>query len=78
MSGALQSSVIKELSYAEELPMFPQGEKLLGTEFGGHPTLEDRWKSYQIQESMKIHCGWVIVWQLRWKFRAFEQTDSKV
>lgn len=57
MSNALQSSVIKELLFAEELPMLSQGENFLGTRFGGHPTWEDRWNSYQIQESMKVHCG---------------------
>ncbi|CAM6109133.1 unnamed protein product [Calypogeia fissa] len=30
-----------------------------GSEFGGHPTLEDRNQSHHIREEMSVHCGFV-------------------
>lgn len=55
--SVVESSPINELSYIEESFMFLDAEGRLSMNFGGHPSLEDRSKSYQIQERMKMHCG---------------------
>ncbi|GAA0151186.1 hypothetical protein LIER_09963 [Lithospermum erythrorhizon] len=54
------SPIIKNLKYVQEL----QEENLTknefgGSEFGGYPSLSQRSDSYNIRESMNVHCGFV-------------------
>lgn len=53
------SSIIKSLSYVVELSASLSRGGLQGSEFGGHPSLEERNKSFQIHERMNVHCGFV-------------------
>ncbi|MCO5610122.1 hypothetical protein L7F22_064357 [Adiantum nelumboides] len=55
--SSMESSPINQLAYIEESSTLFHAEGLESTNFGGHPSLEDRTKSYRIQENMKIHCG---------------------
>lgn len=54
-----RSAIIKNLSYVVELPTSQPIKGFSGSEFGGHPSLEDRKTSFQIQEYMNVHCGFV-------------------
>lgn len=54
-----KSSPVKSLSYMVELPDFVPQEGLEGLGFAGHPSLEERNKSFEIQEHMNVHCGYV-------------------
>ena len=49
--------VIRRLSYAVDVAGSRTGIGLMGSEFGGYPTLEERRKSFEIQEDMKVYCG---------------------
>jgi hypothetical protein len=49
--------IIKRLSYAVEFAGSRTGIGLAGSEFGGYPTLEERRKSFDIQEDMNVYCG---------------------
>ncbi|XP_011027825.1 PREDICTED: uncharacterized protein LOC105128029 isoform X1 [Populus euphratica] len=52
------SPVIKNLTYIYEDPL--SGERDFGgSDFGGYPTLKHRSDSYDIRESMSVHCGFV-------------------
>ncbi|KAF9683576.1 hypothetical protein SADUNF_Sadunf04G0028100 [Salix dunnii] len=52
------SPVIKNLTYIHEDPL--SGERDFGgSDFGGYPTLKHRSDSYDIRESMSVHCGFV-------------------
>ncbi|KAI5081123.1 hypothetical protein GOP47_0004306 [Adiantum capillus-veneris] len=55
--SAMESSPINQISYIEESSTFLQGKGRVSTNFGGHPSWEDRTKSYQVQGNMSIHCG---------------------
>ncbi|KAK8573011.1 hypothetical protein V6N12_029050 [Hibiscus sabdariffa] len=52
------SPVIKNLSYIFEENL-NNGMKFGGSEFGGYPTLKQRNDSYDIRETMNVHCGFV-------------------
>ncbi|CAN1129567.1 Probable hexosyltransferase MUCI70 [Linum perenne] len=52
------SPVIKNLTYIYENPLTKNGE-FGGSDFGGYPTLAQRTDSYEIRESMSVHCGFV-------------------
>ena len=49
--------VMKKLSYAVDIAGSRTGIGLVGSEFGGYPTLEERRKSFEMQEDMKVYCG---------------------
>ncbi|XP_050219054.1 probable hexosyltransferase MUCI70 [Mercurialis annua] len=52
------SPVLYNLTYVvDENPL--KTEPLGGSEFGGYPSLQERNDSYDIRESMKVHCGFV-------------------
>ncbi|KAL3694916.1 hypothetical protein R1sor_008567 [Riccia sorocarpa] len=57
--GSSPTPVLKHLSYIRELEIQDVLSTGSGSEFGGHPTLEDRAQSYMIQENMAVHCGFV-------------------
>ncbi|CAN0910718.1 Probable hexosyltransferase MUCI70 [Linum grandiflorum] len=52
------SPVLKELTYIYENPLTKYGE-FGGSDFGGYPTVAQRTDSYDIRESMSVHCGFV-------------------
>ncbi|KAJ8761692.1 hypothetical protein K2173_004468 [Erythroxylum novogranatense] len=52
------SPVLKSLTYIHEDPPRRDGE-FGGSDFGGYPTLKQRSDSYDIRESMSVHCGFV-------------------
>ncbi|KAK4778994.1 hypothetical protein SAY86_006522 [Trapa natans] len=57
-SSPTASPVLKNLTYVhygEPANAEPHG----GSYFGGYPSLEDRNDSFDIKESMKVHCGFV-------------------
>ncbi|KAI5069324.1 hypothetical protein GOP47_0015625 [Adiantum capillus-veneris] len=56
---SLDVSTVRSLTYKVELPDFVPQEGLQGSHFGGHPSLEDRNNSFQVQEHMNVHCGFV-------------------
>lgn len=58
-SSSSESPVLHNLTYVyDENPtrIEPHG----GSEFGGFPTLRQRNYSYDIKESMMVHCGYVL------------------
>eukprot|EP00249_Psilotum_nudum_P014361 c24783_g1_i2 orf=397-1842(-) len=57
--GASSSPVLKNLTYVVESPITDPVLGVHGLNFGGHASLEQRDKSFQVQESMQIHCGFV-------------------
>lgn len=50
------SPVIRELTYIHEENLTKS--EYGGSEFGGYPSLRQRDDSYDIRESMRIHCGY--------------------
>ncbi|KAL1327158.1 hypothetical protein HN51_037246 [Arachis hypogaea] len=52
------SPVLKNLTYIYEENISRFGE-FGGSDFGGYPTLKQRNESFDIQESMSVHCGFV-------------------
>ncbi|CAL1372781.1 unnamed protein product [Linum trigynum] len=52
------SPVLKDLTYIYENPLTKNGE-FGGSDFGGYPTVAQRTDSYDIRESMSVHCGFV-------------------
>lgn len=53
------SPVLKNLTYvSEELPIHPPS--FGGSPFGGYPSLKQRNDSFEIKESMNVHCGYVL------------------
>ncbi|XP_059439939.1 probable hexosyltransferase MUCI70 [Corylus avellana] len=52
------SPVLKNLTYIYEENLSRDGE-FGGSDFGGYPTLKQRSDSYDIRESMSVHCGFV-------------------
>ncbi|CAN0853036.1 Probable hexosyltransferase MUCI70 [Linum grandiflorum] len=52
------SPVVKNLTYIYENPLTKNGE-FGGSDFGGYPTLAQRADSFDIRESMSVHCGFV-------------------
>lgn len=53
------SPVLKNLTYIYEENLSRETE-FGGSEFGGYPTLAQRNDSYDIRESMSVHCGYVL------------------
>ncbi|TVU20487.1 hypothetical protein EJB05_36696 [Eragrostis curvula] len=53
---ASPSPVLKNLNYVSE-DSVPANLSSQGSLFGGHPSLEQRNKSFDISESMTVHCG---------------------
>ncbi|KAJ4832697.1 hypothetical protein Tsubulata_010108 [Turnera subulata] len=52
------SPVLRDLSYVvDKYPV--KTEQHGGSDFGGYPSLKQRNDSYNIQESMQVHCGFV-------------------
>lgn len=52
------SPVLKNLTFIYEETLNRETE-FGGSDFGGYPTLRQRNDSYDIRESMNIHCGYV-------------------
>ncbi|XP_061358648.1 probable hexosyltransferase MUCI70 [Gastrolobium bilobum] len=52
------SPVLKNLTYIYEENLSRDGE-FGGSEFGGYPTLKQRNDSFDVRESMSVHCGFV-------------------
>ncbi|XP_050212496.1 probable hexosyltransferase MUCI70 [Mercurialis annua] len=52
------SPVIQNLTYIHEDPPIRNGE-FGGSDFGGYPTLKQRNDSYDIKDSISMHCGFV-------------------
>ncbi|XWS18396.1 hypothetical protein CRYUN_Cryun32bG0040000 [Craigia yunnanensis] len=52
------SPVLKNLTYINEENLNKETE-FGGSDFGGYPTLKQRDESYDIRESMNVHCGFV-------------------
>lgn len=50
------SPVIKDLTYIHEENLTKS--EFGGSEFGGYPSLRQRSDSYDIRESMTVHCGY--------------------
>ncbi|XP_058779588.1 probable hexosyltransferase MUCI70 [Vicia villosa] len=57
-SSPSESPILHTLTYAHDENMFPI-EPEGGSDFGGYPTLEERDASFDIKETMKVHCGFV-------------------
>ncbi|BBN06518.1 hypothetical protein MPTK1_3g21840 [Marchantia polymorpha subsp. ruderalis] len=57
--GPTRTPVLKHLTYIREPEIADVLSTGSGSEFGGHPTLEDRAQSYTIRENMAVHCGFV-------------------
>jgi hypothetical protein len=53
---ASPSPVLKNLNYITE-DGIDANSSSQGSGFGGHPSLEQRNKSFVISESMNVHCG---------------------
>ena len=51
------SPVLKSLTYIYEENLNKETE-FGGSDFGGYPTLKQRDDSYDIRESMDVHCGY--------------------
>ncbi|KAK1412308.1 hypothetical protein QVD17_33454 [Tagetes erecta] len=51
------SPVVKNLTYIHEQNLTKS--EFGGSEFGGYPSLKQRLESYDIKESMTVHCGFV-------------------
>ncbi|KAK2436695.1 putative hexosyltransferase MUCI70 [Trifolium repens] len=52
------SPVLQNLKYVYEENL-SRGAEFGGSEFGGYPTLKQRNESFDVQESMSVHCGFV-------------------
>jgi len=51
------SPVLKNLAFIYEETLSRDGE-FGGSDFGGYPTLRQRNESFDIRESMSVHCGY--------------------
>ncbi|KAL0310643.1 UNVERIFIED_CONTAM: hypothetical protein Sangu_2359000 [Sesamum angustifolium] len=51
------SPVLKDLTYVHEENLYKS--EFGGSDFGGYPSLKQRSDSYDIRESMSVHCGFV-------------------
>jgi len=56
MPDAPSYSPVYNLSYVHEEN--PSETEFGGSEFGGYPSLKQRDDSYDIRESMHVHCGY--------------------
>lgn len=57
-NASSDSPVIKNLEYIYEENLRRETE-FGGSDFGGYPTLAQRTDSYDVRESMRVHCGLV-------------------
>ncbi|XP_031488104.1 probable hexosyltransferase MUCI70 [Nymphaea colorata] len=53
------SPVVKNLTYIVQVENLVQNNSAAGSTFGGYPSLAERDDSYNLKESMTIHCGFV-------------------
>jgi Protein of unknown function (DUF616) len=53
------SPVLKNLDFISDENLVERGTLNTGSSFGGYPSLLDRDLSYDIRDSMRIHCGYV-------------------
>jgi hypothetical protein len=54
------SPVLKQLSYVSDLGAIqPPFQGAAGSAFGGYPSLKEREESFNIGDSMRVHCGFV-------------------
>lgn len=53
----LPSPILNNLTYISE-EYLTKGDSFGGSDFGGYPSLEQRADSYDIRESMSVHCGY--------------------
>lgn len=51
------SPILKNLSYVLEDDLIAN-ESNSGSVFGGHPSLQERTESFNLKESMRVHCGY--------------------
>lgn len=51
------SPIVKQLTYITE-PELNRETEFGGSDFGGYPTLAQRNDSYDLRESMSLHCGY--------------------
>lgn len=54
------SPVLQNLTYVYEENL-SRGDEFGGSEFGGYPTLKQRNESFDVHESMSVHCGYVLL-----------------
>jgi len=54
------SPALQNLTYVYEENL-SRGAEFGGSEFGGYPTLKQRNESFDVQESMSVHCGYVLL-----------------
>lgn len=53
------SPVLQNLDFVSDENLVERGTLNTGSSFGGYPSLLDRDLSYDIRDSMRIHCGYV-------------------
>lgn len=58
-NASSDSPVLKKLDYIYEENLRRETE-FGGSDFGGYPTIAQRTDSFDIRESMRVHCGLVI------------------
>ena len=51
------SPLLNNLTFVYEENL-TKGDSFGGSDFGGYPSLEQRANSYDIRESMTVHCGY--------------------
>ncbi|CAN6465288.1 unnamed protein product [Victoria cruziana] len=56
---ASTSPVVKDLTYIVQEENLVQNNSAAGSPFGGYPSLAERDDTYNLKESMTIHCGFV-------------------
>lgn len=67
------SPVIKALTYIHEENLTKS--EFGGSEFGGYPSLRERNESYDIRESMSIHCGYDMIFLFRLLWVSFTKKN---
>lgn len=70
MPKAPSPSPVKNLTYIYEENLSRETE-FGGSEFGGYPTLAHRADSYDIRESMNVHCGYALFSSLNFLLQIF-------
>lgn len=64
------SPVLKKLTYIYEENLSRDGE-FGGSDFGGYPTLKQRSDSFDIRESMSVHCGYALLLLVKFSLNIF-------
>lgn len=67
------SPVLKKLTYIYEENLSRDGE-FGGSDFGGYPTLKQRNDSFDIRESMSVHCGYAFLLVVKFSLSIFSNT----